>query len=79
MGEIRVSDIMDETIKSKESIYKTSDQIKMMKATFHNKGGSKTARNPGNGGNIFVFNNQEPQANGVDSSIQDQTDTNINQ
>ena len=68
---------MESTIKSKESIFRSGDQVTTKRATFmNNKGGSKTARNPGpgNGGNIFVFNNQEVHASGIDSSTYDKTE-----
>lgn len=39
-------------------MFKVNDQINTNKATFVKNQGSKTARNQGDPGNIFVFNNE---------------------
>ena len=74
-NDIRVSDLMDETLGSKQSMFKSNDQVQSRKATFVKQNGSKTARHQGNAGNIFVFNN-EAGTSGLTGSTDDRADGN---
>ena len=54
-------------------MFKVNDQINTNKATFVKNQGSKTARNQGDPGNIFVFNNEMATGQLVDRSVDEKT------